>query len=145
MTPLDHELIFLTAEKSALADAEGGFARRIGVLALAEPDFAAANRAFLEKVLTAAHVDLRKDVLLAEILASELRSIASDIREKQPEQILVFGITPAQLGLSVLMRPYQTFDFYGCSWLFADPLSAIEADRSKKTQLWAALKQIFGI
>jgi hypothetical protein len=145
MTLLDQELIFLTAERSALTAAEGGFARQVAVLALAEPDFAAPNRAFLEKVLAAANIDLHKDALLAEMSASEPRNIAPDIREKKPKQVLVFGIKPAQLGVMVSAVPYQTFDFYGCSWLFADPLSAVEADKVKKGQLWAALKQMFAI
>lgn len=139
---LSNELLFFTAEKSALAEAEGGFARRVAVLALEEPG-AAANRDFLAKVLTAASLNLAQDALLAEIPAGESRALAPDLTERRPNQVLVFGLSPAQLGLSFEVQAYQPLAFYGCQWLFADKLSALEPDKAKKTQLWSALKQMF--
>jgi len=139
---LSNELLFLTAEKSALADAKGGFARQVAVLALDEPT-AAANRDFLAKVLAAAQLNLAQDAFLTEIPAAEPRALAPDLIEYQPKQVLVFGISPAQLGLSFEVQAYQPMTFYGCTWLFADKLSALESDKAKKTQLWTALKQMF--
>lgn len=139
---LSNELLFITAEKSALADAEGGFARQVTVIALEEPS-AAANRDFLDKVLTAAQLNLAQDAFLSEIPAGEARNLAADLLEHQPKQVLVFGLLPAQLGLSFEVQYYQPLNFYGCTWLFADKLSAIESDKAKKTQLWSALKQMF--
>ena len=139
---LSNELLFLTAEKTALADAQGGFARQVAVLALEEPS-SAANRDFLDKVLTAAQLNLAKDAMLAEIPSDEARAIAPDIMEHQPKYVLVFGILPIQLGLSVEVPAYQPITFYDCRWLFADKLSALESDKVKKTQLWTALKQMF--
>jgi hypothetical protein len=139
---LSNELLFLTAEKSALAEASGGFAKQVLVLAMAEPN-SAANREFLVKVLAAAHLNLAQDTLLAEIPATEPRMLAKELQERQPKQVLVFGLSPAQLGLSIEIQAYQPFKFYGITWLFADPLSTLEPDKTKKTQLWTALKQIF--
>jgi hypothetical protein len=139
---LSNELLFVTAEKSALADAKGGFARQVAVLALKELN-GSSNRDFLDKVLTAAQLNLAQDALLAEIPAGEPRTLSADFVELQPKQVLVFGLSPAQLGLSFEIQAYQPLTFYGCTWLFADPLSAIESDKTKKTQLWSALKQMF--
>ncbi|MBC7774083.1 MAG: hypothetical protein H7246_01490 [Phycisphaerae bacterium] len=139
---LSNELLFLTAEKSALADAKGGFDRQVAVLALKESS-AVTNRDFLDKVLTAAQLNLAKDTFLAEIPATEARALGPDLAEHQPKQVLVFGLSPAQLGLSFEINAYQPLTFYGCTWLFADKLSAIESDKAKKTQLWSALKQMF--
>ena len=139
---LSNELLFVTAEKTALANAKGGFARQVAVLVLEEPS-AISNRDFLDKVLTAAQLSLANDTFLAEIPAGELRAIAPDLMEYQPKQVLVFGLSAAQLGLSFEVQAYQPMAFYGCKWLFADNLSALESDKAKKTQLWTALKQMF--
>ncbi len=139
---LSNELLFLTAEKSALAAAKGGFDKKVAVLMLEEPNVYS-NRDFLEKILTAARLNLAQDAFLAEIPGGEPRALAPDLVEHQPKQVLVFGLSPAQLGLSFETQAYQPLAFYGCTWLFADPLSAIESDKNKKTQLWSALKQMF--
>jgi len=139
---LSNELLFQAAEKSACASATGGFARQLMVMALSEPT-AAANRDFLAKVLAAANLDLAQDALLAEILTHEPITIAPDLTIQQPKQVLVFGLSPSQLGLSFEVQPYQPLQFYGSTWLFADKLSVLEPDKQKKGQLWAALKQIF--
>ena len=139
---LANELLFLTAEKTALANATGGFARNLVVLALEEPN-AAANRDFLTKVLAAANLSLAQDARFAEIPANESRALAPDLNEFKPKHVLIFGLSPAQLGLSFVVQAYQPCSFYGYTWLFADQLSALEPDKNKKTQLWSALKQIF--
>ena len=139
---LSNELLFQSAERSALAQAKGNFARRVAVLVLEEPQ-AASNRDFLDKVLTAAQLSLTQDALLAEIPADEPRSLAPDLSVHQPNQVLIFGLSPLQLGLAFDIQPYQPLRFYGCTWLFADTLSSLESDKAKKTQLWSALKQIF--
>lgn len=139
---LSNELVFLAAEKSALADAKGGFARKVAVLALAESTNPA-NFDFLSKVLSAAQLNLETDTLFAEIPDGETRILAPDLQEYRPQYILVFGLSPSDLGLSFEVQAYQILNFYGCTWLFADRLSTLEPDKVKKGQLWAALKQIF--
>jgi hypothetical protein len=139
---LQQDLIFLAAEKTALAEAEGHFARKVVVLAVQEPN-SAANRDFLAKVLSAAGLNLQNDTLFAEIPAQEPVSIAPDLQERKPGFVLVFGIPPAQLGLSVQAAYYQPVSFYGATWLFSDALSSLEPDKQKKSMLWNALKQLF--
>lgn len=139
----ENDLIFIAPERRAAELSKGQFARRIWVLALAEPLHGAANREFLGKVLAAANLNLEKDTLFAEIPVGEPVTFSTDIKDKQPEHILVFGLSPAQLGLTLNMRPYTPFSFYGATWLFADALSALEPDKTRKGQLWSALKQLF--
>ncbi len=139
---LSDELLFLTAEKSALSQAQGDFARQLAVIALEEPN-PAASRDFLSKVLTAANLNLNTDTLFAEIPVGQSCAIAPDLQEHAPKQVLVFGLSPTQLGLSIDVQAYDPIAFYGCTWLFADRLSVLEPDKVKKGQLWAALKQIF--
>lgn len=139
---LSNELLFLAAEKTALADARGDYAKKVSVLVWEEPQ-ALSNRDFLEKVLAAAQLDLTRDTLLAEIPGGEPRAIAPDLQEHKPAYLLIFGLPPSQLGLAIEPQPYQPLNFLGYTWLFADKLSAIEVDKAKKTQLWTALKQMF--
>ncbi|MBN8679149.1 MAG: hypothetical protein J0M29_13050 [Chitinophagales bacterium] len=138
----NQELIYIAAEKTALSNAEGNFSRKVAVLALQEPN-SAANREFLTKVLAAANLNLAQDTLLAEIPAQEPVSIAPDLQQRKPGHILVFGISPAQLGLSIQISLYQPTAFYGATWLFTDALSTLEPDKNRKSQLWNGIKTMF--
>ena len=137
------ELIFIAPEHTASEFSSGNFARRVWILVLAEPSFAGTNRDFLAKVLAAANLNLEKDTLLAEIPASQPLKFSTDLKHKTPEQVLVFGLSPAQLGLNLEISLYKPVGFYGTTWLFADALSLLEPDKTRKGQLWTALKQIF--
>lgn len=139
---LNNELIFLAAEKTALADATGSFSRQVAVLVLEEQNTALA-RDFLAKVLLAANLNMAQDTLLAEIPSNTNVLIAPDLKERQPKQVLVFGLQPAQLGLWFEPPLYQPLSFYGSTWLFADKIAVLEPDKAKKAQLWSAIKQIF--
>lgn len=139
---LPDELLFLSPELPAPPVATGGFARRVYILALAEPLFPA-NREFLSKVLSAVQLNLDKDTLFAEFSESMQFSFVQELKIKQPEHVLVFGARPAQLGIQAATSLYQPLVFYGVNWLFADALSVLEPDKNKKGQLWSALKQVF--
>ena len=136
------ELLFLSPELPAPAPAAGAFARRVYVLALAEPEFPGA-REFLSKVLSSVQLNLDKDTLFAEIPELMQVSFVHELKNKHPEQVLVFGVAPAQLGLHIETAHYRPLSFYGVTWLFADALSVLEPDKDKKSRLWAALKQMF--
>ncbi|HEY0608378.1 MAG TPA: hypothetical protein VGD35_01955 [Chitinophaga sp.] len=57
-------------------------------------------------------------------------------------QCVVFGITPASLGLEALPN-YQIHSVGGIQVLFSDPLEMIAADKLLKGKLWNGLKQLF--
>ena len=137
------ELIFIAPDRRVSDLSQGHFSRRIWVLALTEPVAAAANRDFLAKVLAAANLNLDKDTLFAEIPPSEPVHFSADLQHNKPAQVLVFGLPPAQIGLSAEFPLYRPIEFYGCTWLFADALSVLEPDKTRKGQLWACLKQMF--
>jgi len=136
------ELLFVLPERAVESLAEGQFARRILVLAL-EESAALGNRDFLTKILAAAQLDLNRDCLFDQIPSGEPFSTPRFIREKHPAQVLVFGLPPAQLGLTAQIPLYQTIEFYNTQWLFADALSVLEPDKTKKGLLWTALKALF--
>jgi len=139
---LPDELIFLAPDNSAAESAKGDYARRLWVLSLAEPAHSVSNKDFLAKVLSAANLNLDKDTSFAEIPASRPVHFSADLKRSQPEHVLVFGLPPAQLGLTIDIPLYRPTEFYGTTWLFADALSALEPDKNRKGLLWAALKQL---
>lgn len=136
------ELVFIAPERGVGSFAEGQYARQILVLALDEPA-SPGNRDFLSKIFAAAQLDLARDSLFAQVPAREPLSMPPFVREKRPAHILIFGLPPAQLGLTLEMRQYQATEFYGTIWLFADALSVLEPDKAKKGLLWTALKALF--
>ncbi|MEI6412545.1 MAG: hypothetical protein WCR52_24345 [Bacteroidota bacterium] len=136
------DLIFITPERSFPEMASGGFARKVFVLVLKEPD-APGNRDFLTKILAAAQVNLEKDTLWAEVSAMEAPAPAATFSIKHPDHILVFGLTPEQVGLKIDAPLYRPVAFYGATWLFSEPLSVLEPDKNRKGLLWKALQQIF--
>ena len=137
------ELIFLVPERTASDLSEGGFARRVWVLTLDEPANSGADKDFLAKVLAAVNLNLEKDTLFAAIPAPEPVNFSTDLKRKQPEYVIVFGLQPSQLGLTIETPLYRPVAFYGVTWLFADALSELEPDKNRKGQLWLALKQMF--
>jgi hypothetical protein len=136
------ELLFVLPERAVESLAEGRFDRQVLVLALDE-NAAPGNRDFLTKILGAAQLDLNRDCLFAQLPGDEPFSMPRFIREKHPAQVLVFGLPTAQLGLTAQIPLYQTVEFYGAQWLFADALSTLEPDKAKKGLLWTALKALF--
>lgn len=139
---LPDQVFYHAPERSLLDFAEGGFARRVLVVAaqeVREPVY----REFLLKILAAAQLHLEKDLLLAVLPDAEPVALLPALREKHPEHVLVFGFAPAQLGLHLETVLYRPFAFYGTSLLFSESLAVLEPDKIKKSQLWRALQTMF--
>lgn len=136
------ELIFATPSSLPNDIAQGQFAKGIWVLVAAEPAYPD-NTDFLKKVLAAAQLDLERDTLFAEVPEAQPLDMATSIRIKPAGQILVFGIPPQQLGLHIQAPLFKPFNFYGATWLFADALSVLAPDKTKKGLLWTGLKSMF--
>ena len=88
-------------------------------------------------------IDLHKDVVLWSLQDGTDFPFLAELKKKAPEQVLVFGFSPAELHLRVAMDKYAPVFFYGTLFLFADSLSQLEPDRDRKMKLWHALKALF--
>ena len=135
------ELVFRAAESSVKELGTGAYAKNILVLALAEPN-SPGNRSFIAKILSAASLDLSTDTLFAEIPAETPVNCFAAL-DNRPQFILVFGLSPTQLGLQAAVHPYQAIMCHDATWLFADALSVLEPDPVRKKKLWEALKPLF--
>ncbi len=136
------DLLFPMPEENVMAIAHGGFARQVLAIVCNEEHFAEGNL-FLEKVLTAAGLNLEQDIALAAITPGSAVSLFPFPEHKRPQVILVFGVEPQDLGLHLEQAMYVPTDFYGTVFLFAHKLSELQPDTGKKGQLWRALQQIF--
>ena len=138
----ERDLLFHVPQQSILDLARGGFARQVWVLA-AESAGQAEALDFLTKILAAARLNLEKDTLFVRVPGNTQVSILPAIKEKHGEFILVFGLSPSDIGLKADIPMYYPLHFYGSTFLFADALSSLEPDKTLKSKLWLALQQMF--
>jgi len=138
----ERDLIFHVPQQSILDLARGGFARQVWVLS-AESAGQAEALDFLTKILAAARLNLEKDTLFVRVPGNTQVSILPAIKEKHGEFILVFGLSPSDIGLKADIPMYYPLLFYGSTFLFADALSSLEPDKTLKSKLWLALQQMF--
>ena len=62
----------------------------------------------------------------------------------QPEQVLLSGILPAQLGISALLRLHAPNAFGGCTIIPTFSPAQLELEQAVKRELWTeALKPVF--
>jgi hypothetical protein len=133
-------LYFNYPDQHLLSDAKGDFAKRVLVLTGTEGNNSLLYT-FLEKVLGAVGVDLQKDALWVAIDPEQAPVSAIGLfKAKQPAHAIVFGLTPEQLGFNIQVPFYQPFEWQQAVFLWAETLQVLEPDRTKKTQLWQALK-----
>ncbi len=59
--------------------------------------------------------------------------------------VLLFGLTPAQLGFPFNIPAYQVQAFADYTIIHSAPLHILQTDKSAKSQLWAGLKKIFNL
>lgn len=138
----EKDLLFIAPERNEAVRQAGGFLKKVLVVYREEPQFAGAVP-FLEKILGAAKVNLQEDTLHIVLPEQDVLALGVFIREKQPAQVLVFGFSPAQLGIHLHLTPYEPAVLNDSILLFSDALSVLEPDKLLKTKLWNALQQIF--
>jgi hypothetical protein len=98
---------------------------------------------FLSNILTAAKLDLSKDVCLLKITAETGFSYIKFKTKVPIEKVILFGISPIKLGINLDLKLYTPMVFQNCIFLLADHLAIIQADVNKKRELWACLQKIY--
>jgi hypothetical protein len=99
---------------------------------------------FLTSILGACKFSLADVAILnsANAGATNYKSLS---KELQMQYAILFDINPASLSLPVDFPAYQVQAFSNCTYLHADSLEALAADKELKTKLWLCLKKIFGL
>lgn len=97
---------------------------------------------FLLSILNACTLSM-ESVALVNMTGTGARTVEDIAGELDSQSVLLFGIDPAGLGWATVPETYQVHPQGGRTWLRADALSLIEADRAQKGRLWNSLKQLF--
>lgn len=98
---------------------------------------------FLFSILTAAKLDMSKDVFLQKVTKQTSFSFIRSKTNQKIEKVLLFGIAPNKLGIHLDLKKYQAMFFQDCTFLFADDLAEIQTDVAKKRALWTCLQEIY--
>ena len=122
----------------------GGNARQVLVLvchpgATVLPD---ADLAFLLNILKACRLGLPDVRVVNTALVPEAGHEAL-ARDHRPRTALLFGVTPADIGLPLPLPAYQVQAFQDVRYLCGPALGALSADADAKRRLWAGLRQLF--
>lgn len=97
----------------------------------------------LTKILTAVNLEIKKDVCLLSLTAENAFSFVRIKTKSNIEKVILFGVPPIKLGINLDLKLYQPILFQDCLFLLAHSLQVINADKSKKLQLWNCLQEIY--
>lgn len=97
---------------------------------------------FLTGILTACGLNVA-DVAIVNIVPHPNIHFNAIHTVTQPHTMLLFGISPEEIGLPLHFPDFQVQRFNNTVYVCAPMLGKIEADKSLKTKLWAALKSAF--
>lgn len=103
---------------------------------------------FLAKVLQAAKIDMNEDAYLLPLHVEEKLNLSAFCQDKDIRQVIIFGLSPDNLGLHYNYKRYTPFVFRNRTYLIADSLPAIYEERQAGGKrmsgaLWKALKEVF--
>ena len=98
--------------------------------------------AFLMNILNACRLGLN-DVRILNLAHASDKGYADIVKSHEPRTVLLFGVTPADIGMPVLFPENQVQRFADMRFLSAQALDRLRSDDAGKRQLWAALKQLF--
>lgn len=96
----------------------------------------------LYKILAALKLDTAAIALinLAQVPAPAFSNI---VRQTQCQYLLVFGATPADMGMLVAAKRYVELNMQGARILFSDSLELLRQDPKRKRYLWDCLQVVF--
>lgn len=102
----------------------------------------------LGKILSAAGLNLKEDILLLRLTRRENISFSNLGRAWPVRHVLLFGIEPKQLGLHFSLPLHQAAELDGIVFLRSHALSEIAEERQSKGRpkaaaLWKSLRQLF--
>lgn len=97
---------------------------------------------FLISIMDACKISM-EDVALVNTTHTGTRLLTAIAQELGSQIIVLFGIPLSEMELPMLFPNYQVQAYGGKTYLGADALSAIAADRMQKGLLWGSLKQLF--
>jgi DNA polymerase III psi subunit len=96
----------------------------------------------LSKILKAVKMDL-EDIDLLDVGKLTAETLDHKMAQIAVSHLLTFGVPLPKLNLNVLLTPYQIKEDRGVKFLFADALSDLQNDNTRKALLWKCLQAMF--
>ena len=126
----------------------GGGKKGLGIVFFADDQQKEALIAFLDKIITAIGYQLQTDCWLWIAASSSPIDWRSTLEEYPLKKIIAFGMVPEQLNLAFPYQPFVVEKQKKIQYLFTPPLLQIyterqSGDKTKASQLWQALKEMF--
>ena len=117
----------------------GGNAQRILIIVKDEHHAYLPERElqFLKSILSACKLTLA-DVAIVNWLRHAPKPLADLLTALAPSSVLLFAITPQEIGLPVHFPHYQLQALNGQTYLSAPALTEVEHDKAQKKRLWNA-------
>lgn len=97
---------------------------------------------FLNNIMKACNLEKANYSIIAN-RQDELPDYKATFSQFKQKQLILFGISPAAIGLPINFPHFQVQSFQEVRYLAAPKLDTIEADKELKMQLWQCLKQLF--
>lgn len=138
----DYQLFSIQEGTESLKNAQGKGEKHLLVLLKTEDDLPELQT-LLTNILKAASFELTKDALLLKVTVQDGISLAAIYQEQEIQHILVFGLSPQNVGLNWTLPPYTPYVFDGKNYLFADELATLNTNKALKGKLWNCLKTLF--
>lgn len=99
---------------------------------------------FLLGILSACKLNMA-DVAILNLEKNEHIDYLQLMSELMAEKILLFGVTPTEIGLPLQFPNYQVQKYNNQVYVSSPALNALVDNKEEKTKLWNALKQVFNI
>ncbi len=112
------------------------------MLILVDEELLPSDVLFLEKVLKAVNLDVN-GVDLLNIHGLQGMDFAPILAKKAVHHFFTFGVPFQRINLDIMMDRYQPIRFDGVTFMMADSLATIEADKNLKRRLWESLQKVF--
>lgn len=141
--------VFVIPESAEVGPTGRGAAQK-GLLILYAPGDEAQEDLdrFLGKILQAMDYELERDAWTFCKTPHDSLSLPELIETGRCQHVLLFGLSPDELGLPLPITPYQPIQHEGITLLPADDLPTIYQERrsggkARSVQLWTMLKETF--
>lgn len=97
--------------------------------------------ALLGKMIKAIQYDQISDVYLLAVDKGAQLSLSTIVESWK--DIILFGVSPHQIGIHIEFRPYTILSLEGKRALYVDDLISLGTHAAKKQALWALLQKMF--
>jgi hypothetical protein len=133
--------VFIIPENEVQKKYLAGAGHKGLLIVVDEKNFDVQEEETLRKLVGAIGFDYARDIYLWKWSRELECSIG--LMDKEYKDLLMFGVTPEQVGLFVDYKAYTVHVFEQCRVLVSDGIRDINSQPARKQVLWSMLKKMF--